>query len=130
MSLHLTGAVSPGIATLDPAWAPKLKTYALLREQQQNADAEARAAKAAADAAKEEILAALAGSTAATCANLVVTVKTGKAVAPSLTLTSGQKLPWEKVSGLTVGNQYVDAEEVATLYGGRSGSVAIEVAGT
>ena len=129
MSLNLTGTASPGIVALHPDWAPKLRAYALLRDQQQAADAEARAAKAAADAARDEILAVLAGATAATCGSLVVTVKTGKPVAPSLTLVSGQKLPWDKVTSLIVGNVNVPASDVQTLYGGRNGSVAIEVAG-
>ena len=62
MSLTFTANATPGIATLHPDWAPKLRAYALLRDQQQAADAEARAAKAAADAAKDEILTALAGA--------------------------------------------------------------------
>lgn len=129
MSLNLTGTASPGIASLDPAvWAPKLRTYAALRERQQEADAEARAAKAAADAAKAEILAALGSATAATCGNGIVTVKVGKDVPASLTLQTGQKLPWASVTGLTVGNTYVQAADVQTLYGGRGGSVTIEVA--
>ena len=129
MSLHISSA-NPGITALDPAiWSAKLKTYALLREGPQNADSAARAAKAAADGAQTEILTAMRGSTAATCGNMIVTVKTGKEVAAALTLTSGQKVPWEKVTGLTIGNAYVDAKEVQTLYGGRSASVSIEVAG-
>jgi hypothetical protein len=129
MSLNLTGAVSPGIATLDPAWAPKLRTYAELRDRQQNADAEARAAKAAADAAKAEILAALGTATAATCGNLIVSVKTGKDAPASVTLATGQKIMWEKVTSLIVGNENVPAADVQTLFGGRAGSVTLTIAG-
>ena len=46
----------------------------------------------------------------------------------SLTLQTGQKLPWASVTGLTVGNTYVQAADVQALYGGRGGSVTIEVA--
>ncbi len=129
MSLNLTGTATPGIATLHPDWAPKLRAYALLRDQQQAADAEARAAKAAADAAKDEILTALAGAAAATCGNLVVTVKTGNPAPAALTTESGQKIPWDKVTGLTIGNAYVDAKEIKTIFGGRAGSVSVQVAG-
>ena len=128
MSLNLTSA-SAGIPALHPDWAPKLRTYAALKARQQEADAEARAAKAAADSARDEILAELNGSTAATCGTLVVTVKTGKDVPPSLTLSTGQKLPWEKVTSLIVGNENIPAANVATLYGGRSGSTTVEVSG-
>ena len=130
MSLNLTGAAPAAIVALAPEWAPKLRAYALLRERQQEADAEARAAKTAVDASKSEILTALMGAKAATCAGLIVTVKEGKPVAPSLTLATGQKLPWEKVTSLLVGNAVVPAAEVSTLYGGRSASTTIEVAGT
>ena len=129
MSLNLTGTASPGIATLHPDWAPKLRAYALLRDQQQAADAEARAAKAAADAAKDEILTALAGAAAATCGNLVVTVKTGNPAPASLTLETGQKIPWDKITSLIVGNVNVPASDVKTIFGGRAGSVTLSVAG-
>ena len=129
MSLNLTGTASPGIVALHPDWAPRLRGYALLRDMQQKADAEARAAKAAADAARDEIIAALAGATAATCGNLVVTVKTGKPVAPSLTLETGQKIPWDKVTSLIDGNVNVPASDVKTIYGGRNGSPTVEIVG-
>ena len=129
MSLNLTGAASPGIPALDPAWAPKLRTYAILREQQQAADAEALAAKAAADAARDDILAALAGATAATCGTLVVTVKVGTSAPASVTLETGQKIPWDKVASLLVGNVVVPAGDVKTLFGGRNGPPTIQVAG-
>ena len=129
MSLTFTANATPGIATLHPDWAPKLRAYALLRDQQQAADAEARAAKAAADAAKDEILAALAGAAAATCGNLVVTVKTGNPAPASLTLETGQKIPWDKITSLIVGNVNVPAADVKTIFGGRSASTSIQVAG-
>lgn len=128
MSLNLTGTASPGIAALHPDWAPKLRTYVELRDRQQAADAEARATKAAADAAKAEILAALAGAMAATCGNLVVTVEKGKSAAASLTLSSGQKILWEKVTSLIVGNENVPAADVQTLFGGRAGSITLTIA--
>ena len=129
MSLTFTANATPGIATLHPDWAPKLRAYALLRDQQQAADAEARAAKAAADAAKDEILTALAGAAAATCGNLVVTVKTGNPAPASLTLETGQKIPWDKITSLIVGNVNVPASDVKTIFGGRAGSVTLSVAG-
>ncbi len=129
MSLNLTGTAPPGIAALPPDWAPRLRGYALLRDMQQKADAEARAAKAAAHAARDDILAALAGATAATCGNLVVTVKTGNPAPASLTLETGQKIPWDKITSLIVGNVNVPASDVKTIYGGRSASTSIQVAG-
>ena len=129
MSLNLTGTASPGIVALHPDWAPRLRGYALLRDMQQKADAEARAAKAAADAAKDEILTALAGAAAATCGNLVVTVKTGNPAPASLTLETGQKIPWDKVASLLVGNVVVPAGDVKTIFGGRQGSPTLSVTG-
>ena len=128
MSLNLTGAASPGIPALDPAWAPKLRGYALLRDMQQKADAEARAAKAAAVAARDEILAALGDATAATCNNLVVTVKVGTAAPASVTLATGQRILWDKVASLLVGNVVVPAGDVKTLFDGRAGSVSLSIA--
>ena len=129
MSLNLTGTATPGIVALHPDWAPRLRGYALLRDMQQKADAEARAAKAAADAARDEIIAALAGATAATCGNLVVTVKTGSPAPASLTLETGQKIPGDKVTSLIVGNVNVPASDVKTIYGGRNGSPTVEIVG-
>ena len=126
----LAAPVAPGLLKLDPlAWGDKIRKFAILAAEKRRLDAEARAADSVFKAARDELLGQLGDAPAALCGEMVLTRKTTKAAPASLTLANGQVVPWSTVSGLTIGNAYVSTTDVMKLYGGRDGSVAIEVAG-
>ena len=121
---------APGLIRLDTAeFGDIVRDYAAAAARQKTAEAEARAAKQTAESLRNKLLVAVGDVPAALCGNAVLTVKQTAGAEPSLTLRDGDKLAWSAVSGLTVGNKYVAASDVATLYGGRSGSTSLTVAG-
>ena len=130
MTLTLTAPAAPGLVRLDTGkFGDIVRDYAAAAARQKTAEAEARAAKQSAESLRGKLIAAMGDAPAALCGNAVLTRKQTAGAEPSLTLRGGDKLAWSAVSGLTVGNKYVAASDVATLYGGRSGSTSLTVAG-
>ena len=130
MALNLTHGATTSLVRLDPTtWLPRLRDYVAAVSAKKQAEAAARAADKVLQPIKAQLLAALDGATAATCGNAVLTVKNSAAAEATLTLTDGTKLLFADVSGFTIGNKYIAAENVTAIYGGRSGSVTIDCAG-
>jgi hypothetical protein len=126
----LAAPVAPGLLKLDPrAWGDKIRKFAILAAEKRRLDAEARAADGVFKTARDELLGQLGDAPAALCGEMVLTRKATKPAPASLTLASGQVVPWSTVSGLTIGNAYVASSEVMKIYGGRDGSVSVEIAG-
>lgn len=123
-------ATAGSLLSLPPAkWLEKLKNYVQLTTLKKETAAEAAAAEQAHKAAKGELLLALGTATAARCGSAVVTVKEGKPAEASLTLASGRKIKFSAVTAVLVGNEQIKAGEIVSIYGGRDGSVTVEVAG-
>lgn len=130
MALNLTHGATASLVRLDPTtWLPRLRDYVATASAKKQAKAAARAADKALQPIKAALLSALDGATAATCGNAVLTVKNSAAAEATLTLTDGSKLLFADVSGFTVGNRYIAAENVTAIFGGRAGSISIDVAG-
>ena len=130
LNLKSAETPAPSIVRIDAKLhGETVRDYAAATQRQKAAEAEGRAAKAAADALKGKLLALIGDAPAAICGNAVLTVKQTAGADAALTLKDGAKLAWSAVSGLTVGNQYVAASDVATIYGGRAGSVSLTCAG-
>ena len=49
--------------------------------------------------------------------------------ASALTLSDGRVVPWSTVSAVLVGNVMIQADQVLKLFGGRDGSLSVEVTG-
>lgn len=123
------GAGLNPVTRLSPQkWSARLRDYVKLRETKARFDAEARAAKSVADAERDAIIAAM-GGTSAICGNMTVSVKKGSDAAASLTLTDGRKVKWSDVTHIRVAGQLIEAGQVASIFGGRSGSTDLVILG-
>lgn len=119
------------IARLDPrVWKAEIQAYILAKATKKEADAASRAADSTIKAFVARALDAMKGAPAATCGSAVLTRKETSAANASITLRDGSKIAWSDVTSVLVGNHTIAAADVATIYGGRSGSTALEVAGT
>ena len=119
--------MSATIKKLDPKiWLEKLTAYRNNRAEKKQVDAAARNLEKLVKAGQAEIAGAMNGCTVATCGDLTVTLKQGEAAPASITLSTGQTIPWSMVKSLIVGNEQVMADQVATIYGGRSGSISVD----
>ena len=128
--LNLKPTEPRGLVRLDKAeFGDTVRDYAAAAARQKAAEADARAAKQVADSLRGKLLLAMGDAPAAICGNAVLTVKQTAGAEAALTLKAGDKLAWSAVSGLTVGNRYVAADDIATIYGGRSGSTSLTCAG-
>ena len=116
---------------LDPTvWRDRLLGYRTLKSDRKEVDRQARELKKIADASRDVIVEALAGSPIAQCGDLMVTVKTGGDALPSITLKNGRKISLADIKTLVLSNgAKVPADEVSAIYGGRSGSTDVEVIG-
>ena len=132
MSLTFT-AVDPapvsGPVRLADDMLATVREYAAAKKAKAEAEKAARNADNVMKATRARIVEAMSGSKTGLCGHAVLTVKDTKESVKTITLTDGSTVEWSRVSGLTVGNQYIAAENVAGLYGGRSGFSTLEVAG-
>ncbi len=132
MSLHLSNpskTVTTEIKRLPESMLPTVREYAAAVQAKKEADAASRAAENVIKGRKAAISAAMEGATTAICGHAVLTLSQTADAPAALTLKTGEKIQWALVSGLTVGNQYVAAENVYTIFGGRAGSTKLEVKG-
>ncbi len=134
MALNLSHAgksASPNLTKLDPkVYAEKARTLQEAKARKSALDSESRALESTIKALTAEFIAAMGTAPAALCGSAVITRKETKDAAASLTLINGSKVPWSNVTSLLIGNSTVPRDDVQSLYGGRSGSVSIEIAGT
>lgn len=130
LKLQPTTAKPSNILKLNPkTWEDKIKDYATARQTQKDSEAAARAAQGVRTPLRDEILFAMGDSPAAICGNIVLTVKRSAGAAAALTLTDGSKIPWASVTSLLVGNRTIPVSDIKTLFGGRDGSVDIDITG-
>lgn len=130
MSMTNTTAKPTSILKLPPkAWEAKIRDYAIARQTQKESEAAARAAGSVRTPLRDELLFAMGDSPAAICGDIVLTVKRSAGAAAALTLTDGSKVPWATVTSLLVGNRTIPVGDIKTLFGGRDGSVDVDVTG-
>ena len=109
-------------------WRDRIRRFRVTRLEKREAEAAARAADKIVKSLRDELRAAIGPTGAAICGNMILSVKEGAAVAASITLADGRKIDWSRVTSLVIGSEIVSAAG-ASLFGGRSGSVDIEIAG-
>lgn len=133
MSLHLTATTetksAPRLVRLPADMMVTVREYAAAKQAKKEAEAAARAAENVMKSTMAAIVARMDGQVTAVCEHAVIVIKTTSDSKAALTMTDGSKTPWERVSGLTIGNHYVAREDVATIYGGRSGSTSLDING-
>ena len=130
MPLDMAVIAAPQLMRLDPlVWRTKLAAFAQAKRDKKALDAQARALDNAIKAVQAEALAALAGAPAAICGEIVVTAKATTAAPASVTLSDGRVVPWSTVASVLIGNVMVPADQVLKIFGGRDGSLSVEVTG-
>lgn len=115
--------------TLDYAeFGQAVSDYMTLKGQLREAEASARALKGRVEALQGRILGAFPDSAVAVCGNWTLMRTAKKGVEATLTTNGGEKIPFSEVEEifLKAGGR-VRGSDVVTLYGGRSGSVSLEV---
>lgn len=122
-------APTPRLVRLPKDMLPMVREYAAAKAAKAQAEAEARAADNVVKSLRAQIVERMEGQASAVCEHVVLTTKTTADAAPSLTMNDGSTIKWALVSGLTIGNRYVAAEDVKSIYGGRSGSPQLDVVG-
>lgn len=120
-----------GLTKLDPkVWSDDIHRMICAQAEKKEADATSRAAKGVIDSIAARILQTMGDAAAAICGNAVLTRKSTSGAKAALTLTDGSKINWDDVTSVLVGNKTIMRADVATLYGGRSESISVEVKGT
>jgi isopentenyl phosphate kinase len=108
---------------------PAVKEYAAAKRAKSEAEKAARNAENVMKKLKDSIIKAMNGSDRAVCEHVVLTVKKTADAAATLTMRDGSTELWSKVTGVLMGNVHVPASDIAKLYGGREGPVALDVTG-
>ena len=117
------------IVRLDKSLMMDIENLAKAKATKKAADAEARAADSVVKALTAKLSLAMGAAVSAVCGEVTLTRKAGTSAEAALTLTDGRKVPWTTVTSVLVGNQHIPAAEVKILFGGREGSVSIDVTG-
>lgn len=119
-----------GLTKLDPKhWAADVNALICAQAEKKEADATSRQAKGIIDSLAAKILQTMGDAAAAICGNAVLTRKSTAGAKAALTLMDGSRISWDDVTSVLVGNRTVLRADIATLYGGRSESVSVEVKG-
>ena len=126
-----TAAVaSPGLLRLDPGtWLDRVRQYAELVRTKRETAAAAKAADDAHKAARAAILRAMNYAPAAACGPFVLGYSEKGAAAASITLKDGRKVMLSAVTSILVGNETIAADQIGSLYGGRSAAPELTVNG-
>jgi hypothetical protein len=101
--------------------------YIALKKNKKETASMARSAAKAADAIRDELIVAMAGSDAATCGSLVLCIKRGESIQASFTLKNGKMILLDELTSITVGNQVYMKDEIVNIYGGRARGVELEI---
>jgi len=120
---------TPKMPRLPASYLPMITEYAGAVERKKTADAESRAAESVVKQHRATLAAAMDGATTAICGHAVLTLSQTADQAAALTLTSGEKVLWSGVTSVLVGNRHIPMAEIQTLFGGRSGSLRLDVKG-
>lgn len=111
-------------------WLAPIQAYRDLRDHRRTADRRARELKEECDRTRDTIIKAMDGAPMAQCSDLVLTVKTGGASAPAITLNNGRKVAIGEIKSLVLTDgSRVSGANIAKLYSGKSESTDLEVAG-
>jgi hypothetical protein len=124
----LKSCASTAIKRLPASLSAIVRNYRDARADKKRLDAEARKATDTVKKLQDTILEAMAGETTCAIGKAYVTVKTTSAAVATITMPDGEVIPWANVTSILVGNRTYKTTG-AKLYGGRSASAAIEVAG-
>ena len=127
--IPLTSAPASGPVRLPDDMLDTVREYAAAKKAKSDADKAGRNADNVMKSTRAKIMDMLNGSKTGLCGHAVLTVKDTKESVKTITLTDGSTIEWSRVTGLTVGNQYIDANSVAGIYGGRSGFATLDVTG-
>lgn len=98
-----------------------------LKSKKQTTAADARRAAQVADEVRNELLAVMGDSETALCGNLLLIASKRSGSPACITLSDGRRIEWGRVKSLMVGNETIKAEDVMTLYGGKSHSFDLNV---
>lgn len=130
MTLNLKETANPGLVRLDPKkWSEKVAAFAKLKQAKKDAAAVAKAADDAHKAARAELLREMGTAHTVICGNVVLTRKEGATAEAALTMNDGVKIKWSDVKSFIAGNTQYERENVTTLFGGRAGSIELDIAG-
>lgn len=134
MALHLkpvaeTAVTAPKLVRLSSDWLPKVREYAAAVAAKKEAEKAARNADNVIKSLRAAIVGAMEGQPSAVCEHVVLTAKTTSDAAPSLTMNDGSTIKWEQVTNVLIGNRNVSRGEIKSIYGGRSGSLQLDVTG-
>lgn len=123
-------AAPAGLVRVSPQkWAATIRDFVAAKALKKKLDAEARAADAQCKALRSQLFPALSGAPSVVCGHQILTLKATAPAQAALTLRDGSKIMWSAVQAVTVNGRRIVAEDIASLYGGRSGSEDIDVAG-
>lgn len=111
-------------------WLAPIQAYRALREERRAVDRRARELKEECDRARDTIIKAMGDAPVAQCGDLVLTVKTGGGAESAVVLINGRKIALVDIKSLLLTNgSRVTRSDIARLYGGKSDSTDLEVAG-
>lgn len=111
-------------------WLAPIQAYRTLREERRTVDRRARELKEECDRARDTIIKAMDSAPMAQCGDLMLTIKTGGAAAPAITLDNGRKIAIGEIKSLVlIDGSRVSGANIAKLYSGKSESTDLEVAG-
>jgi hypothetical protein len=135
MNLSMVTPARNSLIQMQLAYKEKIRNYRNLKLLKADLESKARAADKQVKSLKAELLKALEGAPAGMCDQAVLTVKEGTETPAAITLADGRRILWSQVKAVVVesdsagANWRIPANEVTTLFGGRSSSSDIDVAG-
>lgn len=110
-------------------WMDMIRDYAAAKATRKLADAQARAAESQVKSLRAKLFPALSGAPSAVCGQVILTIKTGAPARATITLRDGQIIDLAAVQSIKVGGKQISSDLIASIYGGRAGSVDLDVAG-
>jgi hypothetical protein len=119
----------PKLVRLPKSFLPQIREYAAAVAAKKEAEKAARNAENVIKSLKATIVAAMDGQASAVCEHIVLTAKTTADAAPSLTMNDGSTIKWDLVDRILIGNRSITRDEIKSIYGGRSGSLQLDVTG-
>jgi hypothetical protein len=133
MPLHLQPVTEtkpePKLVRLPKTMLGVIREYAAAKEAKKEADKASRNAENTIKSLRDQLTKAMEGQASAVCEHVVLTLKQTADAAPSLTMNDGSTVKWELVTNVLIGNRNISTSEIKSIYGGRSGSLQLDVTG-
>ncbi len=121
---------TPKILQLDKKkWKDAILNFIAASLTKKNAAAAARAADAAYAVARDDVRVAMRGAPIAQCGNAILQSKTTAPAKATLTLANGEIVDFAKIDYFMAGNVRIERDQIAKIFGGRSGSEDVTVSG-